>query len=272
MLVILNAAEGVLDLVAGESDIDCAQCWRAPTRGTEILAPALDGMLRGLERRPGDVRRWACVRGPGSFTGVRLVLSTVAAIRRVTGAEVAALDYMQALACAGQRVSSPSSPYGRAYGGHRDSSTVAGPTGWIWTITHARRDLVHCQNFERQDSGIPRPLSDVDLCSPEEAAQRMSLSPAGSVMLGSGVVRNANALGSCFRHVQSLRETVPQARDLWLLAQEASYDAADIEPLYVRPCDAVDNLSHIAEKQGMEPDLAHARLTQLLNTPPAAAG
>ena len=254
MRVVLNAAEGVLDMVAGragEEDILCAQQWTAPTRGTEILAPALVDMLRILGQKPADVRQWASVAGPGSFTGVRLTLTTVAAIRRATGAVVAGLDYMQALACTAQRVT---------------AHTAA--SGHIWVLTHARRDLVHCQAFARQGGDMPRPLAAVELMAPAEAAQRMLVSPPGSVVLGSGVARNAEALAPALAVLPALAETRPDARDLWRLAGQAQYSATDVEPLYIRPCDAVDNLNHIAQKQGMEPEAAHARLAELLAATP----
>lgn len=257
-LVVLNAAEGMLDLVGGSFDEptpDCAQQWKAPSRGTEVLAPALQGMLQGLGKAPRDVRRFACVRGPGSFTGVRLVLSTVAALRRVTGAEVAGLDYMQALAVTGQRAV---------------SLCGTASAGWIWVVTHARRELVHCQSFAFHASGIPVPLTMVDLCSPAEAAERMAASPQGSLVLGSGVARNREALTAGLAAVRAVDVALPEARDLWLMARHAEYACCDIEPLYVRPCDAVDNLDHIARKQGMEPAEAHARLEELLAAAPVA--
>lgn len=258
-LVVLNAAEGMLDMVAGafdEATPHCAQQWKAPSRGTEILAPALQAMLGVVGKTARDVRRWACVCGPGSFTGVRLVLATVAAVRRVTGAEVAGLDYMQALARAGQRM-------GVACG-------HVSPAGWIWVLTHARRDLVHCQPFAWQAADIPTPLTEVDLCSPSEAVERMLTSPQGSLMLGSGVARNGEALEAAKGTVRLLDVTVPEAQDLWLLARHAEYACADLEPLYVRPCDAVDNLDHISRKQGVDPAAAHARLRELLAAPPVA--
>lgn len=261
-LVVLNAAEGMLDMAAGalgEPSPHCAQQWQAPSRGTEILAPALQAMLGIMGTSVREVRRWACVRGPGSFTGVRLTLATVAAMRRVTGAEVAGLDYMQALACAGQRAA-------MACGVLCEQDAAR----WLWVLTHARRDLVHCQPFAWQASGTPTPVTEVDLCSPAEAGERMLASPQGAFMLGSGVARNREVLAAALGVVRVLDVVMPSAQDLWLLARHAEYACADIEPLYVRPCDAVDNLDHISRKQGVDPAAAHARLRQLLAAPPVA--
>lgn len=271
-LCVINAAEGSLDIILGnEQGALCAQSWSAPTRGAEILTPALGDMLTRLRLRPAQIGRMACVRGPGSFTGVRLALTTAAALRRVCGTALAGLDYMQALALRGQR--------GAAH--------ALNSGGQIWALTHARRDLVHCQPFMRAGQVVqegqdaqknlagegaqnvpcghegcvgqadmpPVPLAAVELCSPAEAVRRMGAAPPGSVMLGSGVQRNAVALADA--GLQMLADTQPQPRDLWTLAHCAAYADADIEPLYIRPCDAVDILSASA----------HARLEELLQAP-----
>ena len=151
--LILNAAEGVLQIVVTDDEKTlCSQQWHRADRATEILAPALEGLCAALDIKPTSFRRIACVRGPGSFTGIRLVLATTAALRRTGKAAVTGLDYMQALA-----------------------TTVAlrgqllfGAT--IWVLTHARRNLVHCQSFLSYGPMIPaQPSTTVDLCSPEDA-------------------------------------------------------------------------------------------------------
>ena len=97
--LILNAAEGALQMVVTEDEtLLCAQEWRRPERATEILAPALRHICAALDLRLADFRRLACVRGPGSFTGIRLVLATAAALRRTGQVRLAGLDYLQALA------------------------------------------------------------------------------------------------------------------------------------------------------------------------------
>ncbi len=258
---VLNAAEGWIDIILGKgNDILCIQSWHAPTKGTELLAPVLGDTLRRLGACPTDIARFACVCGPGSFTGIRLVLSTVAAMRRITCVPCAGLDYMHALALTGQDMASQPMGYG----------------GQIWVLTHARRDLVHFQGFVRASHishmsqsentpALPQPISPVVVCSPANATEHMlSLSQEYAVMLGSGLARNTEVLKPTIGRVRALCCERPSATALWTLAQHAVYAHKDIEPLYIRPCDAVDNLSHIAEKQGMLPEKAHARLQELL--------
>ena len=92
--LILNAAEGVLQIVVTEDEaILCAQEWYRSERATEILAPALAELATSLGIRWSDLRRIACVRGPGSFTGIRLTLATAAALRRCGRAQLAGLEF-----------------------------------------------------------------------------------------------------------------------------------------------------------------------------------
>ena len=136
--LILNAAEGALQIILTDDGRPLAsQEWHRPERATEILAPALADMLQRLGLRPSDLRRIACVRGPGSFTGIRLVLATAAALRRAGKARLAGLDYMQALA------TSAVMARGMLWGGQ------------VHVLTHARRNLVHYQPFMAYGPVIP---------------------------------------------------------------------------------------------------------------------
>ncbi len=306
---VLNAAEGQLDIVLGVNDsIVCSQRWYVPIKGmvsedagtgttalyaampssssstsshphspssshsppvvaaahllspviggTEILTHALEAMCALMRIKPTDIRRFACVNGPGSFTGIRLVLSTVAAIRRVTGAQVAPLDFMQSLAVTAQaRDHALSGTRGLAY----------------WVLTHARRDVVHCEIFQ-QEEGIPTSREAVFLCSPLQVAERIVASTAPAVVLGSGFARNKDVLApALYSHlyphglIVPLACTSPDDTALWSMAQQATYTDNDVEPLYVRACDAVENLPHIAKTLGLDPEMAQIRLQKLLS-------
>ena len=60
----------------------------------------------------------------------------------------------------------------------------------------------------------------------------------------------------------------PDAAALALLARHGDYFPQDVEPLYVRPCDAVENLGAIAARQGMDGARAVAELEGLLGRRP----
>ena len=55
---------------------------------------------------------------------------------------------------------------------------------------------------------------------------------------------------------------------LCLLARHGDYAPEDIEPLYVRPCDAVENLPELSRRQGLDGAATLAELERLLHLPP----
>ncbi len=252
---VLNAAEGQLNIVLGNSEgIICAQNWttsaKSQLKGAEILTPALNFVLSLGKYKPHDVERFACVYGPGSFTGIRLVLGTVSAIRRITRAQNASIDFLQAIALDAQNFA-------------QNICECRSEEGQIWVLTHARRDIVHCQSFS-MDS-MPRPLTEAKLSTTAEVIKYLQAAPANSLVLGSGFVRNKDIFAPALPDtMQAFEYENPSAEALWKLATEAQYHNNDIEPLYIRPCDAVENLDYIAKKQGVEPAYAHARLDELL--------
>lgn len=262
LLLVLNAAEARLQYVLAEGDTFlCAGEWAAPTQGTEKLAPLLQQALDGLGRTPRDLARIACVTGPGSFTGIRLVLTTAAALRRATGALLAPISYTRALA-----------------------ATVTCPAGTcLRVLTRARRGLVHLEDFVACADAPPCPLDahGPRLATPDEAARLPE--PAGArpewLLVGSGVRElvgeagaEANAPGSegGLARATLLPLAAPASASLLALAQVASYAAHDLDPVYVRSCDAVDNLSAIAARRGDDPAAAHAALSRLLAASPRA--
>ena len=81
--LIMHASEGRIQFVLEQvGSLACAQEWSAPSKGTELLTPALADAFQRLGIMPSDISRIACVAGPGSFTGLRLALTTAAAFCR----------------------------------------------------------------------------------------------------------------------------------------------------------------------------------------------
>lgn len=240
--LILNACEGALQIaVTNDEQPVCFQEWFLPKRATELLAPALAGIFRQLGIEARVFRRIGCFAGPGSFTGIRLVLATAAALRRATRAQLARLDYLQALATTAVMRRGALYP------------------AKVFVITHARRDLVHFQEFCSYGPQIPaQPVAEVTLTSPEEA--RGAIDAAGPCLAaGSALGRHAgvfgvDAAGSAASGSQAGAIFMPGLvhpglAALCLLARHGDYFPDDVEPKYVRGCDAAENLE---EKAGPE--------------------
>lgn len=257
--LVLNAAGGALQILVTENGrIRCFEEWLDASRATELLAPALEQLCRALGIAPAGFRRIACVAGPGSFTGIRLTLATAAALRRTGQAQLASLDFLQALA------TSAVMRRGLLY-----------PAS-VLVITHARRDLVHYRPFCSYGPQIPaQPLAPVRLISPAEALRLMGEQPCH--VCGSGLARNprfftpeATGKGPSGAPMAVLMPELlePDAAALALLARHGDYFPRDIEPLYVRPCDAVENLPELAARQGLDGGRVAAELEALLARKP----
>jgi len=72
------------------------------------LPPAIDRVLNAVGRRIADVGIYAAAAGPGSFTGIRIALTTVKAWNEVFGKPIAAVSRLEAFAI--QAVGSSDSP------------------------------------------------------------------------------------------------------------------------------------------------------------------
>ena len=128
--LILNSMEGPLQLLLAENDsqgenlkLKAYQEWEPQGQGAETLIPNLAALLAQNKLAASDICRIACVRGPGSFTGIRLALTTALGLARSIASQplLAGLDYLPLLAnTALEEVSSSQLPAS------------------VWVLTHAR--------------------------------------------------------------------------------------------------------------------------------------
>ncbi|MFR0875257.1 MAG: tRNA (adenosine(37)-N6)-threonylcarbamoyltransferase complex dimerization subunit type 1 TsaB [Bilophila wadsworthia] len=219
--LIMNASEGRIQFVLEqEGSLACAQEWSAPSKGTELLTPALADAFQRLGIMPSDISRIACVAGR-ELTGLRLALTTAAAFRRATGAAVAPLNALQALA--------GSVPFGLLFPARETRIRV---------ITHARRGLVHGQDFLcAPGSALPSPVD-------EPAMWEIPAACGGErpdIMLGSGVARNLPQLEELFGDSAPLflpaltHPTAQALLDLALALPDGAWGHKDLDPLYLAP-------------------------------------
>lgn len=295
--LIMNAAEGQLQFMlvrrqedAAAPEILCSQVWHAPSQGAELLTPALQAALHQLALSPTNINRIACVRGPGSFTGLRLVIATAAGLARAVGALQAGIDYLPLLA---------------ASAASRIFPAVKPPSS-IWVLTHARKQLVHMQGFslmreaadEKESPWLGEddrllPLTGILVCSPEQAVtiiqeKTEKYEDVGCpVLLGSGLTKNRQAIAGLFGlpsgAVTRKNATEPAGAEknaagavllpacydqpdmeaLLHAAEKADYSPDDVPPKYARPSDAEENLENIASSLGLDPSKAREKLARL---------
>ena len=217
---------------------------RAVTSGSsaEILIPIIGEMLAEAGVAPASLGGIACVRGPGSFTGIRVALATALGLSLGSGVPMAGLDYLPLLA-----------------------GTAAGQaTGVVVAITYARTGFVYLQTF--LTDGPPMPMGPPVALPVAAAAERLADAAAvGPLWLvGEGAARSRDVFLNTAPLATILgpeyHEPAPQI--VLAAAARASYSFTAIEPLYLRPCDAEDNLATFAAARGLSLEEAQARVLQ----------
>jgi tRNA threonylcarbamoyl adenosine modification protein YeaZ len=262
LTVTLNASETrVQFLLSRGTDLLCAQDWLARNGGTELLMPALASACGLLGVPVSDIRRVACVTGPGGFTGIRLAVTTAVGLARAGQARQAGLNYLQCLA----------------------ASVPAEPGACLHVLTHARRGLAYVGRYRVDGGGLPRPLEKVGLCPLPHADGLSPVPPTepASVpdyVLGSALTSHREWFAALYPRSFLLPAAWdhPTPAGLLALARDVDWDLpehsprSDPAPFYLRDCDAVENLDAIARAQGRDPEAARAELARLTREKPSS--
>ncbi len=259
ILLLLNASEGLLQVGLAEGPrVTAWHEFEAAGQGAETLIPALAEMLRKAGYERAQISRIACVRGPGSFTGIRLALTTAFGLSRAIvrpdgeNPTLAGIDYLPLLAASALpqvREKLPENP------------------AVLWVLTHARRGQVNLQAFNMDAA----PLNEPETVSLDEAAARINSFPASrpgtAAVLGSGATRNQDELARALPKALFLSEKYnhPSPAAILRLAEQAVYGREPVVPFYLRPCDAEENLPGIAAGLGLDPQEAKEALKRLQN-------
>ncbi|WP_022660875.1 tRNA (adenosine(37)-N6)-threonylcarbamoyltransferase complex dimerization subunit type 1 TsaB [Paucidesulfovibrio longus] len=246
----LNGAEERLQIALGHAGphggahLLAAQEWTVPGESVRFLAPSIKSLLRALGLKPENVSRIACVRGPGSFTGLRLSLAVAAALSAVHGQPMAGIEHLPLLA----RCVAP---------------LLGGP---LAVLTHSRRRQVYVQTFGN-DAKPLGPLLSGTLEDAEAHLRELAASHSGPAsLLGSGLRRNADFFTPLAEElgmrVLGPQRDAPSPQALLDAAcdPDLAYGPSPVEPLYMRPSDAEENLDTIARQRGLDPDVAREML------------
>ena len=235
MILAVNTAEEALQLLLArdgavlESVTEFCQ-----GRMNEVMAPTAQAMIA---RHGGAVTAVACVRGPGSFTGVRLGLAFCHGLCLGRGLPMAGIDYLPLLAA---------------------SAPDAGGAE-VHVVTHSRRGQVYHQGFG--PSGASK-ASDIDAGKAREIVAARSLE-ADVVVLGTGLRRNPEAFADLGR-ARRLDVENPSPEALLAAALAASYAPPPVEALYLRGSDAEENLAVIAAGRGLSEEEARERMKRAM--------
>jgi len=207
-------------------------------RSAEVLAPLVAEVLAEAGVAPRDLGGVACVRGPGSFTGLRVVLATALGLSFGAAIPMAGLDHLPLLA----------------------ASAAGQATGVIVAVTHARSAQVYLQTFLADGDVMPLgpPAA---LFVPDAALRAADAAAVGPLaFVGEGAERHRAVLAAAAPMAAFLGPQFyePDPETLLAAAARADYGFAPIDPLYLRPCDAEENLAAFAAGRGLSAAAAAA--------------
>lgn len=236
-LLVIDGVSPELTVLLGRPGRPClARTGQATGQAAAVLAPLIEGVLGEAGLAPADLAGVACLRGPGSFTGIRVALATALGISLGAGVPLAGLDVLPLLAASAARAA----------------------TGAILAVTHARAGQVYVQSFladgELAPMGPPEALFlDAALA---RAADGAAVGPLW--LVGDGALRHREAFSRAVPLATILgREAcVPDPETTLAAARQADYSFEPVAPLYLRPSDAEENLAALAAKRGLSPETA----------------
>lgn len=248
LLLAMGGTEERLQLALGEPGPDgyrllASREWTVPGQSLKFLMPGLKEVLDSFGITVADIDKIACTRGPGSFTGLRLVLAAAEGLAAGSNAKLAGLDYLPLLASGPAQITN----------------------GILHVLTYARRGLVYLQSFNVPSLHEASPLASLSL---DEAAEKLASMSDTAYLMGSGLRKNPDFFSKLaesnagYTLLPALWDN-PSPQLLLDVAAKAEFAETSIEPVYFRATDAEDNLPTFAQKRGLDPDEAVRRLSEL---------
>lgn len=203
------------------------ECRETGSRHSETLLPVIGGLLGKAGLAPSDVEAVAVTSGPGSFTGLRVGLSTAKGLALAAGIPLAGFSTLKVLAEALAQESG------------------AAPGTMVCALLDAGRGQLY-----RGLYAVARPSAspwrteeqgEESIRSPEKALAGLA---AGAVAGGDGAARHADALRSSMPAGILLIDRMPCLAPLLAVRAERllrseSLPAGALKPNYVRPPDAL---------------------------------
>ncbi len=191
---------------------------------SQRLLPSIEWLMAQADSSLGQVEAIGVGLGPGSFTGVRIGVSTAKGLAFATGAAMVGVSGLDALAASLLPVA---------------SEVFALP------LLDARKGQVFTALYRLEGNGFHR-LTPYLAVQPHEIPSMIDAEASPIILVGDGLARHGADLISLFGG-----ETVIAPRHLWyprpgivgvigrlLLSQGISHDPSTLSPIYVRPSDA----------------------------------
>jgi tRNA threonylcarbamoyladenosine biosynthesis protein TsaB len=188
------------------------------------LLPAVQECLDGCGLHMEDVDAYAVASGPGSFTGVRVSLTTVKGWAEVYGKRIAAVSRLEAMA-----------------------AEASGRAGWVAAFANAQRGQVFGAVYQRNANGLVR-LGDEMVMAPGKFLQAAAefagddgiswVSTDAECIASEELWKAREMRGEKVECVSSVRTPMIGRIGLAELAEGRFTDALSLDANYVRRSDA----------------------------------
>jgi tRNA threonylcarbamoyladenosine biosynthesis protein TsaB len=188
---------------------------------TETLLPAMDQLFSLSGHTPEEVDLLACTIGPGSFTGLRIGVSTIKGLSLAIDKPIVGVSTLEALA------------------------VNAIPTRkMICPMLDARRNQVYAALYSVGSDGLPKALNRENLVDIEIFLRGLKLD--NIVFLGDGAIRYEGLIVETLRHravvcgrgQQRILTSAVGLIGLHQYRKGSVLDAYNLAPIYLRPSEA----------------------------------
>lgn len=239
LTLILNASEKRLQFALMQDNILLHAEESEPQKnGADTLLPHIKQICGQLNFCPSQIKKIAASAGPGNFMGIRLTATIAAAFCRANDGLQGSINYMHALAC----------------------NFYANEDEIIHIVTSGTRELVHSQCFQAVNGSI-QAITDLKLIPYAELANIPCNYCFGS---GTRCEKAEEALKNQACTLLPASFDSPSINSLIQCLQFVTWQKQDISPIYLKECDAIQNLPHIAKLQGRDPAACRQELERLL--------
>ena len=223
-LICLDTCTRALSVAAMQDGALVSAMWhRAQVNHSVLLMPMLSQMLETLGWDAKDVDFWAAVSGPGSFTGVRIGVSSVRALAHGWKKPVVSVNTLEALAM--------SFPMERAL---------------VVPLLDARRDQVYAAAYD-MTSGFPKEVMPPCAAALDDFLKRLP-EQAAIRFVGDGATAHEETLSAIpnavvtpeYLQFPMASAAAPLAQKRALEGEICKYD--ELEPIYLRDSQAEQSL------------------------------
>lgn len=191
---------------------------------SEVLMPEIDYACRRVGIKISDMNLFACTLGPGSFTGLRIGVSTLKGLMLATGTPAAGVSSLAAVVL-----------------------NIGITSKLICSMIDAGRGQVYVAYFRYNDKNVLRQISEAQAANPQEIINNTD---KNTLFVGDGAIKYADIIKNIKSEVfiASDSQHYIRASAVGILgrkkfAEKDLLDASILVPVYLRSADALPHKS-----------------------------